>query len=150
MSRERTEPEPVVHELTEALWAVADTGIRIEDLRTASVRDDSDRVLRTLVELGLARIEGEMVSPTPKGRNLVARDVRALSRLSVGTWGRVVGIRTADPERLAKLSVLGVMPGAWIRLLQKRPAAVIQVSETRIALDLDVASEILVRAGRGD
>lgn len=147
MSHGRMETEEALHELTEALWAVADAGVRIADLRTASTLDDPDRMLRTLVERGLARIEGDVVSPTPKGRDLVSRDLHPLSRLVVGTWGRVVCIRTTDAGRLSKLSALGVVPGAWIRMLQKRPAAVVQVSETRIALDLDIATEILVRAG---
>jgi Fe2+ transport system protein FeoA len=138
--------ENAVARLAEALWALDDgDGIRTDELRMACSHGDPDAALRALVERGLARVEGERVMPTREGRRSVTRAVVPLSRLGSGEWGRVVRIEAPDAARTVRLSSLGLLPGAAIRLEQRRPAAVIQVSETRIALDLDVASRILVR-----
>jgi DtxR family Mn-dependent transcriptional regulator len=55
-----------------------------------------------------------------------------------------VRIASASPERLVKLSSLGVMPGVTVRLVQRLPAVVVQIAETSIALDGDVAEDILI------
>lgn len=53
-------------------------------------------------------------------------------------------IATSEVERVVKLSSLGVMPGVRVLLLQRRPAVVLQIAETTIALDGEVADDILV------
>jgi len=69
---------------------------------------------------------------------------RPLSRLDTGTSGTVVRIVSTAPDRVVKLSSLGVMPGVLIRLVQRHPAVVLQIAETTIAVDREVADEILV------
>ena len=48
-------------------------------------------------------------------------------------------------SRLARLSALGVVPGGHVRLVQKRPSVVLEVGETTLALDREIADEIFVR-----
>ena len=48
-------------------------------------------------------------------------------------------------ESLDKLSALGIVPGSTIRVHQKRPAFVIQMGETTLALDPQIIREIYVR-----
>lgn len=69
---------------------------------------------------------------------------RPLARLAVGETGRVVRIDTSEPQRLVRLSALGIVPGARITLRQKRPATILRVAQTTVALDPDVAGEIWV------
>ena len=45
-----------------------------------------------------------------------------------------------------RLAALGVIPGSEIRLHQRSPAFVIEVGETTIALDPEIAGEIFVKA----
>ena len=52
-----------------------------------------------------------------------------------------------DTNGLSKL--LGVEPGAEIKLYQKLPAFVVKVNQTEVALDKDVAQEIFVRPSNG-
>lgn len=54
-------------------------------------------------------------------------------------------IATDDSRQLEQLGGLGIFPDAVVRLLQKRPAAVIRVGETEVALDFAVARRIYVR-----
>ena len=56
----------------------------------------------------------------------------------------IVRIASKAPERLVKLSSLGVMPGVRVTLVQRHPAVVLQIAETSIALDREVADDILV------
>jgi DtxR family Mn-dependent transcriptional regulator len=92
--------------------------------------------------------------PIPPGRccrtmtRSVEPLVQPLDQLPVGREGRIVYIAPRAPERLLKLSNLGVVPGATVHLQQIRPAAVLRVGETTLALDPEIAAEIYVkRAG---
>ena len=69
---------------------------------------------------------------------------RPLSKLETGASGTVVRIVSTAPDRVVKLSSLGVMPGVSIRLVQRQPAVVLQIAETTIAIDREVADDILV------
>jgi len=73
-----------------------------------------------------------------------AHGPRPLSKLGTGESGTVVRIVSTAPDRVVKLSSLGVMPGVSIRLVQRQPAVVFQIAETTIAIDRGVADEILV------
>lgn len=68
-----------------------------------------------------------------------------LHRLRPGQRAQVIELRSENPARLARLGALGLMPGSWIVVLQRKPALVLRVSETEISLDDAVAGEILVR-----
>ncbi len=89
--------------------------------------------------------------PIPKGecckkyRLEVTPVVTRLSDFEVGLEGRIVFIIPKETARIGRLSSVGVVPGSTIRLLQKMPSCVIQIDETTIALDPDIAKEILVK-----
>lgn len=71
--------------------------------------------------------------------------VQPLSEMQVGDLCEVVHIRPKHHTRLDRLGAYGLVPGSWIRLHQKRPSFVVQIDETDLALDLDVAQDIYVR-----
>ena len=82
-----------------------------------------------------------------RGRRLDGSGPRPLTKLRAGESGIIVRIASTLPERLVKLSSLGVMPGVRVTLVQRNPAVVLQISETTIALDGEVADDILVEPG---
>ncbi|NCO83227.1 MAG: DtxR family transcriptional regulator [Nitrospirae bacterium CG22_combo_CG10-13_8_21_14_all_44_11] len=63
----------------------------------------------------------------------------------VGLKGRIVFIVSTETSRLNRLSSMGITAGSIIRLLQKKPSFVIQVEETAIAIDPDIAKEIYIK-----
>jgi DtxR family transcriptional regulator, Mn-dependent transcriptional regulator len=71
--------------------------------------------------------------------------VQPLNQLAVGQSGRIVYIVPRDPERLVRLSSLGVVPGAIVRLQQKLPAVVLAAGETTVAVDPAITAEIYVK-----
>ncbi len=71
--------------------------------------------------------------------------VQRLSDLAIGQSGRITVIAPKFHSRLERLGALGVVPGAEVRLKQKFPSFVIDVGETTLALDRDIAQEIYVR-----
>ena len=71
---------------------------------------------------------------------------RPVTRLKPGETGIITSILQTVPERLVKLSSLGVMPGAEVTLVQRNPAVVLKIGETTIALDGEVADAILVES----
>ncbi|MFQ5735427.1 MAG: metal-dependent transcriptional regulator, partial [Thermodesulfobacteriota bacterium] len=71
--------------------------------------------------------------------------VQQLSVLDVGDRGRIIFIASNSHMRLDKLGTLGIVPGSNIRVHQKRPAFVIEIGETTLALDPEIIKEIYVR-----
>jgi Fe2+ transport system protein FeoA len=70
--------------------------------------------------------------------------VRTLRELGAGEAARVVCVGSEREAPPSLLAAFGVVPGAEIQLVQLRPACVIRVDETELALDGEVADEILV------
>jgi DtxR family Mn-dependent transcriptional regulator len=71
--------------------------------------------------------------------------VTRLSDFEVGSKGRIIFIVPTDPPRLSKLYSLGITTGGIIKLLQRNPSYVIQIDETTIAIDPEIAKEIYVK-----
>jgi len=90
-------------------------------------------------------------NPIPPGRCCIERRERIeslicpLSQLEAGEKGRIAYMTTKKHERLQRLMVMGLVPGSRIRLVQTFPSYVIELEETQIALDRELAEEIYVR-----
>lgn len=91
-----------------------------------------------------------MVAPadaSPEGRRVTGPRPTGgipLTGLPTGRPGRVRSIAVDAPELLVKLSGLGLIPGANVVLEQRRPAAIVRVAHTSLALDPEIASRIFV------
>jgi Fe2+ transport system protein FeoA len=68
-----------------------------------------------------------------------------LHRLPTGQRAQVVELRSHSAARLDRLGALGLMPGSWLVVQQRRPALVVRIGESEISLDRSVAEEILVQ-----
>jgi DtxR family transcriptional regulator, Mn-dependent transcriptional regulator len=91
---------------------------------------------------------GKPIPPGPccrSAEHLVEPAVQPLDRLPIGRSGRIAYIVPRQPEQLVKLSSLGIVPGAIVALQQTRPAAVVRVGETTLALDASIAASIYVK-----
>ncbi len=93
--------------------------------------------------------------PIPKGdcctkaSSLIKPLVVPLTELSVGTEGRVSFIVPKTSKRLEKLGSMGLVPGSVVKLNQKKPAFVIQLGQTTLALEADIVKDIFVRRSQG-
>ena len=74
-----------------------------------------------------------------------AHPVQTLDHLRPGEIARVLKVSAADDSMLMKLSHLGMVPGVEVRVQQSRPAAVVRVGETTVALQRAVARVVHVR-----
>ena len=74
-----------------------------------------------------------------------ADEPQPLTRLRAGQQAEVTEIASTTDSRLAHLSAYGLVPGSLVTLRQRVPAYVLAVDETEVALDAEVAREILVR-----
>jgi len=89
--------------------------------------------------------------PIPRGecckkyRVEVEPVVTRLSDFEVGSTGRITFIVPTKSSRLSKLNSLGITAGSVIRLLQRNPSYVIQVDETTVAIDPEIAKEIYIK-----
>lgn len=68
-----------------------------------------------------------------------------LTELAVGRPAVVTDIVSTQEDRLAHLSAYGLVPGSLVTLRQRDLAYVVMVDETEVALDSDVACEIMVQ-----
>ncbi|HAM51351.1 MAG TPA: DtxR family transcriptional regulator [Nitrospiraceae bacterium] len=89
--------------------------------------------------------------PIPKGecckkyKAEIKPVVMRLPAFEVGARGRIVFIIPSEASRLNRLGSVGIAAGSGFKLIQKTPSFVIQVDETTIALDPDIAKEIFVK-----
>ncbi|MEE9523853.1 MAG: metal-dependent transcriptional regulator [Thermodesulfovibrionales bacterium] len=75
----------------------------------------------------------------------VAPVVTRLIDFSVGKRGKILFILSTDPQRLNRLNSIGIIAGGEIKLVQKKPSIVVQIDETTVAIDPDIAKEIHVK-----
>lgn len=71
--------------------------------------------------------------------------VTRLIDFEVGSTGKITFIVPSDPARINRLNSLGIIAGSVIKFLQKTPSCVIQIDETTVALDPDIAKEIYIK-----
>ena len=85
---------------------------------------------------------GPCCSAAPKA---VRPLVTGLPHFPVGGRGRIVFITPRYHDRMDRLAALGVVPGCEVRVHQRAPAYVLEVGETSIAIDPEIAGEIYVK-----
>lgn len=68
-----------------------------------------------------------------------------LTDFEVGLSGKIVFITPSEAARIGRLSSIGIIPGTVIKLIQRKPSVVLQMDETTIAIDPDLAKEIFVK-----
>jgi len=68
-----------------------------------------------------------------------------VTEMRPGERGRVVFIAPKHHDRLDRLSSLGLVPGAVVKLHQKQPTYVLDIGETSLAIDMDIAGEIFIK-----
>jgi DtxR family Mn-dependent transcriptional regulator len=71
--------------------------------------------------------------------------VTGLRHFELGATGRIVFIAPKFHDRMDRLAALGVIPGSELKLHQRSPSYVIEIGETTIALDPEIAGEIFVK-----
>lgn len=71
--------------------------------------------------------------------------VQRLTEMDPGEEGRILFISPKTHTRLDRLMSMGIAPGDHIRLHQRSPSYVVQMGETMLALDKEVAGDIYVR-----
>ncbi len=54
-------------------------------------------------------------------------------------------VGSASSPRPNALAVFGLVPGVEVTLIQRRPSCVVRVGETDLALDPEIAREVVVR-----
>lgn len=65
--------------------------------------------------------------------------------LAAGERAEVLCLAGDSPGRRNHLAVFGLVPGSEIRLLQRHPSFVVEIGETVLALDADVAGDIVLK-----
>lgn len=89
--------------------------------------------------------------PIPRGgccelfKREISPLVQPLPELGVGEHARIVFMTPGTRSSLDRIANLGIIPGASIRLRQKRPSVVLEVGETTVALDSEIAADLYVR-----
>ncbi len=75
----------------------------------------------------------------------VAPVVTRLSEFEVGATGKITFIVPSDPSRISKLNSLGITAGSVIKFVQRIPSCVLQIDETTVAIDPEIAKEIYLK-----
>jgi Fe2+ transport system protein FeoA len=70
--------------------------------------------------------------------------IQPLTQLKIGHEATISAIHSTEEARLNALSVFGIVPDSKITLRQRHSACVVTIGETDVALDLEIAGEIMV------
>ena len=76
--------------------------------------------------------------------------IKPVIDLKIGESGRISFMSPKTHFRLDRLMTFGITPGTIVRLQQKKPSIVLQVGETDLALDYDIAKNIYVKQVNGE
>lgn len=80
-----------------------------------------------------------------RSRRVLEEKIVPLSHIPNGTQVEVRSLDEMPSNRLARLSVFGLIPGSLVTLLQRHPAPVVRIGETELALSADILDQIWVR-----
>lgn len=75
--------------------------------------------------------------------------IKPLIDLKIGEAGKIVFMTPKTHLRLDRLMTFGITPGSVIKLHQKKPSIVLQIGETDLAIDYDIAKNIYVKQVNG-
>ncbi|TCL37180.1 ferrous iron transport protein A [Anaerospora hongkongensis] len=67
-----------------------------------------------------------------------------ITNMQNGQEGTIVELVTQDKNILRKLMSMGILPGVGVKLIMKYPSVVLQAGYTQVALDLGIASVVVV------
>jgi Fe2+ transport system protein FeoA len=74
----------------------------------------------------------------------VAKNLRAID-LKVGQSGIIAQLNTVDVNKLRKYMAVGILPGMSIKVEQNFPYYLFRIENAQIALDKDLAGDVLVQ-----
>jgi Fe2+ transport system protein FeoA len=77
-------------------------------------------------------------------RDWLTGDSMTLADVPTGVLVRISKMDKLSAEKRDHLLAFGLTPGRWVEIKQHRPAVVVQVDYTELALEPEVASTILV------
>jgi DtxR family Mn-dependent transcriptional regulator len=79
-----------------------------------------------------------------QARDTLGSAIVPLSKVRTGDQVKVCYINTQSHSRMHKLNHFGIIPGSFIKMHQKAPSVVIQIENTQVALEEEIADEIFV------
>ncbi len=82
--------------------------------------------------------------PRRPGLKQTGQPAVPLTHIPTGREVEIQGLGNISAGRLAKLSVFGLTPGGRVEILQRRPAPVIRIGETELALAEEILEQIWV------
>ncbi len=80
-----------------------------------------------------------------RGQQNRESSVVPLTHIPVGRAVEVCRLADMPPHRLTRLSTFGLVPGSQVEVLQRRPAPVVRVGETELALSEEILGQVWVR-----
>jgi len=92
----------------------------------------------------LSRAARTAADNPPEPGPQVPRQTIPLSHVLPGREVEVVALREMAGPRISRLGAFGLVPGSRVQVVQRRPAPVVRIGETELALSLDILEHIEV------
>jgi len=74
--------------------------------------------------------------------------VSSLIELNAGQRGKIVYLHDKSDKELQKLMAMGILPGMPIQVIQKFPSYLLQIGQTQVAMDEEMAKDVYIRRER--
>lgn len=92
----------------------------------------------------------EPAKAAARSRRVLEEKLAPLSHIPDGMQAEIRLLDELSSQRLARLSVFGLMPGSQVTVLQRKPAPVVRIGETELALSMEILDHIWVRPQSDD
>jgi DtxR family Mn-dependent transcriptional regulator len=72
--------------------------------------------------------------------------IRRLCDFNIGESGVISFIASENHDRISHLAALGLYPNAAAKLIQKKPAYIVEINKTTLSIDSEISKDIFLRA----
>lgn len=142
------------HRLAESLFSLVLTNIREEKIESTAC--SFEHILDPEVTENICKFlghppvcpHGKPIPPGPcckKTERSLKPLVIPLKELNIGEKAKVIFLTSKYHARLDHLTIMGLVPGSVVKLHQKYPSIVVEIGETTLALDSNIANEIFIK-----
>ena len=109
-----------------------------------TVDQGQSRVVRWITSLFERMFSQQEAQSAPHDRERAHAPQYVLADLPLARWGRVVDVSALPAGQREQLHGYGILPGRILRVIQHTPVTVVQIEQTELAIETDVAAAIRI------
>ncbi len=71
--------------------------------------------------------------------------MKTLADCDVGELVQIIQLKCYNQRDIRRMTIFGMLPGAFLKLIQKYPVYVVKNENTEVAMDVNLAKQVLIK-----